>query len=123
MRTVQRLFDEVAAALQFPHYFGENWPALNECLEDMDWMPLSQGVALVLLEASQVLVDEPAELEVLVRSIVNANMTYAQPIDEGEWWDRPAVPFHVVLHGAVGEAAFIAHRWGESGASVTPFPS
>ena len=38
MRTVGRLFDEMAAALQFPHYFGENWPAFDECLADIDWL-------------------------------------------------------------------------------------
>ena len=38
IRTVGRLFDEMAAALQFPYYFGENWPAFDECLADIDWL-------------------------------------------------------------------------------------
>ena len=32
MRTVTKMFDEFGAAMQFPYYFGENWPAFDECL-------------------------------------------------------------------------------------------
>lgn len=39
MRTVAQLNDEFSAALQFSAYFGENWPAFNECLKDLDWLP------------------------------------------------------------------------------------
>jgi hypothetical protein len=36
MTTTAQLYDEFAAALQFPPYFGENWAAFDECLSDMD---------------------------------------------------------------------------------------
>src|SRR4030095_2905605 len=36
MRTTRSLMDEVGAALQFFEGFGENWHALQECLEYMD---------------------------------------------------------------------------------------
>lgn len=121
MRTVDRLFDEVAAALQFPHYFGENWPAFDECLSDMDWLPTESGIVIVILDANEVLRDSPdSELEVLVRLIERAADHYAQPIERGEWWDRPAVPFHVVLQTEQKTTA-LRGRWEGAGAAVAGF--
>jgi hypothetical protein len=122
MRTVQGLFDELAAALQFPHYFGENWPAFSECLADMEWLPMSVGIVLLLLEPADVLADsEPSELGVLVRAVGEAYHAYSQPVEAGEWWDRPAVPFHVVLQAATGQTSAVTDRWVAAGASVAPF--
>jgi hypothetical protein len=122
MRTVRGLFDELAAALQFPHYFGENWPAFFECLADMDWLPMNVGIVILVLDPGDVLVDsEPGELAVLVRAIAEAHKAYSQPIEAGEWWDRPAVPFHVVLHAALGDASTATAGWVAAGASIRPF--
>ena len=122
MRTVQGLFDELAAALQFPHYFGENWPAFFECLADMDWLPVNVGIVILILDPGAVLADsEPGELGVLVRAIADAHKAYSQPVEAGEWWDRPAVPFHVVLQAAPGAASTASDRWVAAGAAIQPF--
>lgn len=123
MRTVTALFDETAAALQFPDYFGENWNAFDECLSDMDWLPLSMGIVLVVSDPLVVLADAPSgELGVLVRQFSQAWGTYAEPIELGEWWDRAAVPFHVVLHCHPDELAQTTARWTAAGAVLSPFP-
>src|SRR6185436_17428832 len=57
MRTSASLFDEVAAALQFPHYFGENWSAFDECITDLSWLPAS-GYMLLVTNSEEVLRDE-----------------------------------------------------------------
>ena len=118
MRRVGDLFDEMSAALQFPYYFGENWPAFNECLADMDWLPMNLGIVIVVYDALDVLDDAvDTELAVLVHSIENARSSYAQPIELGEWWDRPAVPFHVVLHSVnPKDARVLCARWQKAGA-------
>lgn len=118
MHDVDRLFDEMAAAFQFPSYFGENWPAFDECLADMDWLGADRGVVVLLLEPEQVLRDAPAvELEVLIRMIAHAAEAYGVPIARGEWWDRPAIPFHVVL-SAPGTLELVRNRWESAGASL-----
>ncbi len=106
MRTVEQLFDEMAAALQFPYYFGENWPAFSECLADMDWLPMTAGIVIFVYDAIEVVADTPdVELAALVRSIEAARRAYSEPIKLGEWWDRPAVPFHVLLHSLPGQTS------------------
>lgn len=37
----------IAAALQFPAWFGHNWDALADCLADLSWLP-GRGHVLVL---------------------------------------------------------------------------
>ena len=59
MRTLDALFDEMAAAFQFPYYFGENWDALDECLADLSWLPAA-GYVILIRESSEVLALEDA---------------------------------------------------------------
>jgi len=88
-RTQTSLFDEFAAAWQFPHYFGENWDAFEECLADLDWLPASAYLLLVS-NAAQVLEKEsdPQRTvfwQVLERTIRSWSQTR-----------RPPVAIHVV---------------------------
>lgn len=117
------LMDEFAAALQFPSYFGENWPAFQECLEDMEWLPAGKGIVIAVADAGQVLSDEPdVELRVLIRSFARAHASYASPIADNEWWDRPAIPFHVVLQASPDSSGDLL-EWLDAGASLKTFPS
>jgi Barstar (barnase inhibitor) len=94
-RTTAALFDEFAAALQFPCYFGENWDAFNECLADLDWLP-GEGYVFLIVQSTRLLDQEPAEQFELLLSILER---------AGEEWSkaagaprpRPPRPFHVVL--------------------------
>lgn len=122
MRTLQDLFDEFAAALQFPWYFGENADSFEECLADLSWLPPREGYVIVVNHPGEVLADAGAgALSWLVASLARACKEWAHPVELGEWWDRPAVPFHVVLQPAVGDAAATTQRWADAGALILPF--
>src|SRR5215471_1167474 len=58
--TKSSLFDECAAALQFPLYFGENWDALNDCLGDPDWLNV-EAFVLVIADAAHLLTKASAD--------------------------------------------------------------
>jgi hypothetical protein len=89
MYSTGALMDELSAALQF-----RTTPALSECLADMDWLLPTAGIVVLIRNDEQVLIEEPLEeLEALVTVIGKASREYAEPIERGEWWDRPAVPF------------------------------
>lgn len=124
MRTYQGLFDEFAAALQFPSYFGENSSAFDECLTDLSWLPPQSGYVLVVTEPGEVLADAGSvdDLAWLVRSLTRAQAEWASPVDDGEWWDRPAVPFHVVLQCAADERSSTRDRWVAAGAELVALP-
>lgn len=42
----------VAAALRFPAWFGHNWDALADCLNDLSWLP-GDGYVIVLEHADR----------------------------------------------------------------------
>ncbi len=41
------LLDAIAAAFQFPGYFGRNWDALIDCWSDMAWLPASGYLCII----------------------------------------------------------------------------
>lgn len=43
----QDLLRALAAGLKFPSYFGYNWDALEECLNDLSWLGAAANVVLL----------------------------------------------------------------------------
>jgi len=122
MRTWNGVFDEFAAALQFPWYFGENVDALKDCITDLDWLPPQAGYLIAISNPEDVLVDaDPGALELLIGLLGDSCEQWAEPIEQGEWWDRPGVPFHVVLH-VTGNSTAALQRWSATGGEVVPYP-
>lgn len=67
-RTAAAFFDEVAAACQFPSYFGGNWMAFDECTHDLG-EETGAGCVLLISAASQLLADEAeTELEAALQT-------------------------------------------------------
>ena len=122
-RTRSALFDEFAAALQFPLYFGENEDAFDECLSELELLPRQAGFAILITEPEQVLADaDSTTMAWLVRSLRRAAQEWGEPIELGEWWDRPAVPFHVVLACEPEAVDGATRRWADAGTEPTLFP-
>jgi hypothetical protein len=122
MRTLPGVFDEFAAAFQFPLYFGENKDAFDECIADLAGLPTGAGFVVVVVDPDEVLIDAGNEaLAWLLHTLESATAVWGQPVELGEWWDRPAVPFHVVLAGQHDDLKIAADRWAAAGAEPMPF--
>lgn len=61
MPTVAALFDEFAAALQFPYYFGRNKDAFDECFGEIA-DTVGTGPVVLVLDADTLLNEQPTEL-------------------------------------------------------------
>lgn len=96
------LFAAFAQMLDFPSYFGANWPALKDCLTDLDWLPADLYV-IAVVNARSLLAQEPVERASMIRTLEMVGREWAAPIELGEWWDRPAKPFHVILDQSATE--------------------
>lgn len=93
------LFDEMAAALQFPYYFGENWDALDECLADLEWLP-ADAYVLCFLDTMRLLEEEPPARRL---QLFNGLQAAAK-----EWSGRTGKRFHVLLQCSPAEQMALA---------------
>jgi hypothetical protein len=108
--TKSALFDECAAALQFPLYFGENWDALNDCLGDLDWLNV-EAFVLVIVDAAHLLTKASVdEVTQLFHILEQAAKRWRHPGASGK-----GRPYHVVLHAAPGEEAALLNRCKSAG--------
>ena len=99
MTAVPAMFEEFARGLEFPTYFGHNSAAFNDCLTDLSWLEAS-GFCVVVIGANELLHDEKHEVGWLLGLLSDACEEWSQPVEEGEAWDRSAIPFHVLFHAA-----------------------
>ncbi|MEU1952321.1 barstar family protein [Nocardia rhamnosiphila] len=88
MRTLTALYDEFAAALQFPYYFRPNKDSFDECLFSIDdSLGEAEGHVLAVRDADQLLADEPKE-----------RGWFASVVEEcADFWSSREVAFRVIL--------------------------
>lgn len=98
MPTLAALFDEFAAALQFPYYFGRNKDAFDECLGEVG-ETVGPDAVVVVLDADALLDEQPAALS-----------WFAEAVGRG--------PASIVLQGRSGRVDAIAERFAAIGAHL-----
>jgi hypothetical protein len=105
--TRERLYQEWAAALQFPSYFREDWDAFEECLSDLEWLPAG-GLVLFITRADRLLDDAPEEdLDMLADILIMAAK---------EWKGfHPLAPFHLVFHAETPDETKARERLAVAG--------
>jgi hypothetical protein len=104
-RDTPKFMAAVAQALAFPDYFGANWDAFAECLDDLHWR--DEAVVLVVDHAAQLLADAPADRDILLKIIDDAFPANAE---------LPRSLFKLVLVG--DPSAAIVERARQLGSAV-----
>ena len=100
-QTPQTLFDEVAAALQFPYYFGENWAALDECLADMEW--IQAEVCVIFVSRASLLLHNgrPQEVDSFLQLLARVATQFGREQTSGI--DSHLKGLHIVFHTTSSE--------------------
>jgi hypothetical protein len=107
-RSTAALFDEMAAALQFPSYFGENWNALDECLNDLEWLP-GDAYVLCFERAPELLsLESLAEFESLLQILTRASLE----------WGKRGKPFRTIFESSEPEDKALMERLKAAKADV-----
>jgi len=97
MTNLDGMYRGFVRAFEFPDYFGFNYNALDECLNDLEWLP-AKGYLLFIRNADHLLKEESDEvLEGLLSILDSTGKEWATPITGGNIWDRPAIPFHTIF--------------------------
>jgi RNAse (barnase) inhibitor barstar len=110
METIKAFYDELAAVLQFPLYFGRNWDALDECLADLEWLP-AEGYVLIFADSPSILKSADAkDIEGFLSLLSRSSNDWAEGSSLGGGLTRKPTPFHVVFQAGAAEADQFIHR-------------
>lgn len=111
MHRLQDLMNEFGAALQFSESFGENWHALRESLMYLDEWLKGDAYILIVTNPEEVLIKDEEQIEWLLKVIQEVGDWWSAPVVNNDRFNRPAIPFHVVLQCTVSTLAAVCRRF------------
>ena len=111
--TPQSLFQEWAAALQFPYYFGHNWDAFDECITDLEWLPGSCYTFFVT-QLDLVLPQYPNDFKAFIEIMHDAHDEWKTP--NRYHMNEPTANFTVVFHAEADKSDEALARLRAAGA-------
>ncbi len=95
-KSIDNTFVEFANAFKFPSYFGNNWPAFDECINDLEWLSRSSYV-LIIKNSNYILEMEPKNFQILLEILKDTSIEWAKGRDYNDFPTEPT-PFHIVFH-------------------------
>jgi len=99
--TLESAFAEVARGFAFPDYFGSNWPAFDECLSDLGWIP-SPSYLLVVRADLLLIAESGEERNRFISMLERASRRWDEPALLGT--SLPHVTFRSIFIGTSSEA-------------------
>ncbi|MGI8856472.1 MAG: barstar family protein [Thermomicrobiales bacterium] len=133
-QTSPDFFRESATVLNFPSYFGHNWDAFNDCINDLEWLPAKHYI-FGIMRSHLLLVQDENRLATFADILSDA--ADAWPIYDADrdwtktwitaedgttqWAQRPVASFHAVLHCEPANEMPTRERFQKGGLSLAPF--
>lgn len=96
IKSLDDIFNEFSAVYQFPEYFGCNWDAFDECMNDLDWINSNAFAMLLLNFDSMVTNCEPHNIQVLIKILNNTCLNWKNGSEDG--FQKRDTPFHIIFH-------------------------
>jgi RNAse (barnase) inhibitor barstar len=94
--TLDDLFFEFKKSFKFPDYFGYNWAAFDECLNDLDWIS-AKSYALILKDMDEVLPNDKHNFAILIKYLCRATVEWTQGRNYDDF-PTPKTAFHLYFH-------------------------
>lgn len=108
--------NEVSAALQFPYYFGHNWSAFRECVNDLSWL---RGASfLIVFDSAQDLLSESDDdFQVLLRILTETHAEWRSTTTDFGARGRLPIAFQSVLACDPAAVGALTERISATGAT------
>lgn len=91
-----KLFKEFVQPFQFPGYFGYNWDAFEECLNDLSWLP-SKSYILFLSDINAVLGSYDNDFNIFIDLLVDTIDKWTNGRNCKPEFPKSPTPFHIVF--------------------------
>lgn len=95
-KSVASLLKEFNEKFFFPDYFGFNFDALDECLNDLEWLEAEKYV-VIIRDIDVVLSEDPGAFNDFIRIMENTVNEWNQGRQYGAQYNHPT-PFDVIFH-------------------------
>lgn len=96
--TLNEFIIEIGKSFNFPDYYGENLDALDECINDLDWLKKSNYL-LIINNSCSLLHKQPEEKENIFKFFKEVNTEWANvPNFKGEEEFRKKAKFLVIYN-------------------------
>src|SRR5687767_9260567 len=105
---LQEFMNEAGAALQFPYYFGENWDAFVECIQELSGIRETR-VLVVIEGADAALVSSERDFRLLLESLSEASEFWRGQTVDTQAGTR-SFSFHTLLACSPGAMAVLEAR-------------
>ena len=75
LKSKEELLRKLSQAMKFPDYFGSNWDALEECLNDLEWLP-AKGYIIRFKNADNFIKSCPSDFETFTQIIESVSRSW-----------------------------------------------